>query len=401
MSLLIGQNKKGGGISSAAANKALVQNVTQYGHTYNLYQVMEEVKADPRIKNNNYSAIMLCQYFKGYNSLQLTGGAIAFLTSDGDYYSGEATHYWHDIEDEHFDRWVAMMFLLPTDNYTCSNANICPRAILIDGTMADIKLEVTNTRVAWIDATEGSSCNCFYQKTQTYINHWNRQLVLNGINTFNVTGGINLNGAASAILSHKTLVKDGIVDKGTNTLVILKFPNLENVTANGILYPDQCTQLQELICPKLTRATSIFRTSAQTSVYATNLRRLVAPKITYLPHFSFMAYGDTTAGKGWENLIHIELGQGFSTSINFGMCTFENCLKTNANNLVENVKEHPDWSNLDQWLWNFEHLIVDKLADFTGQTAQTIILYSTPYAAITDNIKAKMISKNWNLASVQ
>lgn len=397
MSLLIGQNKKGGGTSSAAANKALVQNATQYGHAYNLYQVMEEVKADPRIKNNNYSAIMLCQYYKGYNSLQLTGGAIAFLTSDGDYYSGDTTHYWHDTEDEHFDRWVAMIFLLPTNVYSCSNANICPRAILIDGTIADIKLGVNNTRVAWIDATEGSSCNRLFQTQSSYTNQWNRQLVIRGINTFS-TGTLNLSGATSAILGHKTIAYEGIRDGG-NTLVILKFENLETCTGNGILYPDQCTQLQELICPKLIRATSVFRTSSQAAVIATNLRKLVLPKITYLPHFSFMSYGDTTEGKGWADLIHIEFGKDFNTSINLRMCNFANCIKTDANDLVENVKEHPDWSNLDQFLYNFEHLIVDKLADLTGKDAKTITLYSVPYAVITDAIKAKMTAKNWNLAS--
>ena len=378
-------------------DKALVANATQYGLSHNLYKVMEEVKADPRVQG--YAAIMLCQYFKGYNSLSLEGGADAFLTSDGDFYQGNAVHYWHDSNDEHFDRWVAMLFSSESGSYTCSNENICPRAALIDGTMGDINITATNMRFAWIDVTEGSSWGQFYANG-SYNVLWNRQLVLRGMRVIAKGSTSNYGVDSPSVLIGVESISNYPFNIG-NAISYLKFENLRTCSGNSgcLAYGQNVgTSLTELCAPELVTCKKFFGVGGTTAILATNIRKIITPKLTSLTYVCGTSSTMTTAS-GYASLIHLEVGQGFNSNLNMGKFTFANCIKTDANDLVEDVVAHPTWSNLDQWLWNFEHLIVDKLADLSGQTAKTITLAAAPYAAITSEIRSKMSAKNWNLAS--
>ena len=380
-------------------DKALVANATQYGLSHNLYKVMEEVKADPRTQG--YAAIMLCQYYKGYNSLSLEGGADAFLTSDGDFYQGNAVHYWHDSNDTMFDRWVAMLFGSESGSYTCSNALLCPRAALIDGTMGDINVTANNMRFAWIDVTDGSSFGQYYQLGNNYVCQWNRAAVIRGMRS--VTRGtrttINLNGVSSAIVKIKNINATCFQDTG-NALTSISFDDLESITGSvtGMFYSG-ATALLKIVANDLVSATKLFYLGSLTAAVATNVRYIVTPKLKYLGYLCGNDNTPTNPNLGWASLIHFEIGQGFFSDLNLRMCTFADCIKTDANDLVEDVVVHPSWSNLDQWLYNFDNLIVDKLADLSGQTAKTITLTAAPYAAITSEIRSKMSAKNWNLAS--
>ena len=385
-------------------DKALVQNATQYGFSHNLYKVMEQVKADPR--TSGYAAIMLCQYYKGYNSLSLEGGANAFLTSDGDFYQGNAVHYWHDSNDDMFDRWVAMLFTSASGNYTCSNASICPRAALIDGTMGDIFLSANNMRFTWIDVTEGSSFGQIDCSTNGIISAWNKNLVLCGMRKISKGSSskvIRLDGVFTAIIGCKEISAWSFWISDTN-LSSLHFKDIEKVTTNnGALivhyYSGYFTNLLTISAPMLTNASRLIGLNGATNIQATNLRYLSLPSLIYLEKFAGTTSALANTEIGWASLIHFEIGQGFYSDLNLRMCTLANCIKTDANDLVEDIVAHPTWSNLDQWLYNFEHLIVDKLADLSGQTAKTITLAAAPYAAITSEIRSKMSAKNWNLAS--
>lgn len=394
MGLIIGQGKSGGGGGGASsAEKALVANATQYGLSHNLYKVMEEVKKDPRTQG--YAAIMLCQYYKGYNSLSLEGGADAFLTSDGDFYQGNAVHYWHDSNDEYFDRWVAMLFSGESGSYTCSNASICPRAALIDGTMGNIKVSANNMRFAWIDATDGSSFRTYYCSS-SFTTLWNRQAVIRGMKL--IETALNLSGAISAYVYVEKMT-NGYFSTADSTNI--QIDGLTEVSNQGRLFYGTAGQgsIIELRLPQLSTCRLLLHSDNLTSPCATNLRIFYAPRLVNLPKFCGNNNGISNASIGWAFLIHFEIGQGFYGDLNLKMCSFANCLLTDSNNLVEDVVAHPTWSNLDQWLYNFEHLIVDKLADLSGQTAKTITLAAAPYAAITSEIRAKMSAKNWNLAS--
>ena len=401
-----GSNSGGGGGGASAADKALVQNATQYGLSHNLYKVMEEVKKDPR--TSGYAAIMLCQYYKGFYSLALKGGANAFLTSDGDFYQGNTTHVWHDYDNGYIDRWVAMLFSDTGGTYTCSDAAASPRAALIDGTMGNI-VNTTGNRLTWVDVTEGSSWGQIKQSYGAACS-WNKQLVLRGMRLISTAtaadAAINMTGAINAVVGVKQITSFGFNDSGSSLTEVV-FEGLERIDGTSsarclfVQYgQSSITSLKEIVLPDLVYCGKIFQTQgSSTNVIGTNLQRIVMPKCTELIYFSGNGNAHSSSSIGYASLIRFEIGQGFYSDLNLRMCTFANCIKTDANDLVEDVVAHPTWSNLDQWLYNFEHLIVDKLADLSGQTAKTITLAATPYAAITSEIRAKMSAKNWNLAS--
>lgn len=378
-------------------DKALVANATQYGLSHNLYKVMEQVKADTRTQG--YAAIMLCQYYKGYNSLSLEGGADAFLTSDGDFYVGNTTHYWHDANDEHFDRWVAMLFSSESGSYTCSNANICPRAALIDGTMGDIEFRASNMRFAWIDVTNDSSFGQVYA-SGNYDSLWNRQLVLRGMREVKQGGPsrVPVGDAKSALVGVKKLSAPLF---GNASFSTISLEGLVEITSTGsICYGNgAASNVQVVIANDLIAAHKLFQTAGSASACGTNTRYIELKKCKSLTYIMGTQWGSSSANVGLASLIHLEIGEGYDSTGYWIGASFANCLKTDTNDLVEDLQAHPTWSNLDQWLWNFEHLIVDKLADLSGQTAKTITLAAAPYAAITESIRQKMSAKNWNLAS--
>lgn len=379
-----------------AADKALAANATQYGLSHNLYAVMEDVKKDPR--TSGYAAIMLCRYYKGYNSLSLEGGADAFLTSDGDFYQGNAVHYWHDANDTMFDHWVAMLFSSESGNYTCSNASICPKAALIDGTMGDINLTATNMRFAWIDVTEGSSFGQVYISGSHTCN-WDRNLTLRGarnIQKGNTSYFIALGNVEKAIIGVKEI--NGGFLGGGNAITHIECEGLVRIGAGFSCILQSNSTILEIVAKDLEIASKLFYVGNSSTTTCTTIRRIVMPQLKSLNYLCGSGSAAST-GSGFASLIHFEIGQGFYSNLNLRMCTFANCLLTDTNDLVEDVTAHPTWSNLDQWLYNIEHLIVDKLADLSGQTAKTITLAAAPYAAITNEIRSKMSAKNWNLAS--
>lgn len=400
MGLIIGQGTKsgGGGGGASAAEKQLVQATTLDGRLYNLWEVLPQVKADPRAQG--YACIMLAEYWQGYNSLVLQG-ANAFLTCDGDFYqmsstTDEVTHYWHD-GNTMMDRWVAYLFTNENTDYTVASANVAPRNVLIDGILGNItSTNMSRCQNYW--TTEGSS---FLSFSATIQPQFNRNATIGTIRELKTIqyGAIDVNPNPMIIqnLICGVVVSKGIIFRnrisGTPSLVNVSFPHL---TITHYIFDTNIQNgfnaLVKIDAPKLKSATGIF--SATWAVDA-ELKYINTPSLTSLTNYRSALTNNPCAKK----LIHWEIGQGFNSNLNLNPCSFETCLLTDSNDLVEDLTQHPTWSNLDQWLFNFEHLIVDKLADLTGQTAKTITLAAAPYAAITSEIRAKMSAKNWNLAS--
>lgn len=418
MGLIIGQGTKSGGGGASSAEKALAQATTLDGRLYNLWEVLSKVKADPRV--SGYACIMLAEYRKGYNQLLLKG-ADAFLTCDGDFYqmsstSDKVTHYWRDTNSGMMNRWVAFLFTLPNTDYLPSNAEAMPINILVDGQLGTINTGGIASRIQNFWTTEGSSISEIYGYYSAV-----RTSIVGDINIGVVNDFTNaaefytiIPSTTSAVLNIVCKIKKGTTPysndgrKGNlfcthggsifNSLVNIELPILESF--NGCLFSCFNSAFQSLYtlrCDKLSSLGRMFYLGTNNNGIFTNLRRLIMPNLTSVTSF----YGGaSTSITLFSNLIHMEFGDGFNSNLVLSKFAFANCLLTDSNSLVDDVSAHPTWTNLDQWLYNFEHLIVDKLADLSGQTAKTITLAAAPYAAITDNIKAKMTAKNWNLASV-
>lgn len=113
---------------------------------------------------NEYGAIMMALYFKGYASIDLdTAVADSYITSDGCYYhylngnwvkekngtievvtldNTTIHHYWDDDDDGYMDRFVAYMFYSAGRDYTVPSTNLCPRAIFYAGVLGTINCTV-------------------------------------------------------------------------------------------------------------------------------------------------------------------------------------------------------------------------------------------------------------------
>lgn len=401
MGLIIGQGKSGGGGGGASsAEKALAKAMTLDGMRYNLFSVLEQVKKDSRI--GSPLCIMVCRYFRYYESISLSG-ANRYYTSDGGYHSVSETHYWQDTNSDSTDRWVAYIF---DTQKSISFSNIVqPAEMLVDGIFTNGIAFGANIQCQNIYTTDGSSIGYITSSSAN-------TTALNNVQGANIFGAIENTATNSNMFrclgsryvsigikeARYVVIQDG-AGTGSN-LEYIQFPNLERISTSHILFSntngclDNC---REIFAKKLAVMQYLVSITANISTKTlTQLRRFVVPKLVSANGIS---RANDTYATPLPNLMHIEIGQGFYTDFNLGKQTFANCLKTDTNDLVEDLQAHPTWSNLDQFLYNFEHLIVDKLADLAGQTAKTITLAAAPYAAITSEIRSKMSAKNWNLAS--
>lgn len=108
---------------------------------------------------------------------------------------------------------------------------------------------------------------------------------------------------------------------------------------------------------------------------------------------------DTTS----TDLIHLELG-GAECSLNMQKWNPTNALRTdtNADDYIDLREDTSFANNLEQFLYNFQTYIADRVADRTGTTALTLTLSPAVYAVLEaqegQTILATLTNKNWNVA---
>lgn len=416
MGLIIGQGKSGGGGAYSAEFQRMA-TLNEQG--YNLFDEVKKIRKDSRA--SGYAVIIMGLYYQGYNSLVLKG-ADAYITCDGDFYEAasvteEITHHWHDYESGKLDRYVAFLLKEENQEIRFDVASTMPRGLVVDGICGEIKWANPYWSFRYIATTNGSSIYAISQcnpATGVWLSSTgvDRYFYLGRVLKGSLTSTSNAayyNGCAVvrdakyACLNIEESIKCSVItdDYKAPTLETLVLPILKRHTgpSYGLLHCSDYTGFKTIRkiyapeCEYITKFITLRSYPAQTTLLS-DLRFFIFPKLTKIDSF----YVNANCA-GCANLIHFEIGQGFYSNLDLRIGLFTNCLLTDSNDLVEDVVAHPTWSNLDQWLHNFEHLIVDKLADLSGQTAKTITLAAAPYAAITESIRAKMSAKNWNLAS--
>lgn len=111
-------------------------------------------------------------------------------------------------------------------------------------------------------------------------------------------------------------------------------------------------------------------------------------------------------------LIHFEIRDGFNAALQVHATVKDTTgwsptmalrTDTDAEDYVDLREDTTMANNLEQFLWNFQHYIADRVADRTGKSALTITLSSAVYAALEaqegQTILATLTSKNWTVAS--
>ena len=128
---------------------------------WNLYEVMAQLLSDGRLVN--YGGILLAEYYKGYDSLALSGAGAggAYVVSDKDsngnfiMYTNDTTHTWDTNDDGKGNRWVAYCFADAGHEFVISDTNTSPRSIYIGRHVGVIRSTVA-TRISEIVCTDGN-----------------------------------------------------------------------------------------------------------------------------------------------------------------------------------------------------------------------------------------------------
>lgn len=145
---------------------------------WNLYEVLESLLSDGRFVN--YGGILLAEYYKGYDTLVLSGAGAGggYVTSDGQFYTEDTTHTWNDDFDGKGNRWVAYLFATAGHSFTISNTNTSPRSIFI-GRHVGVIESLVDGRVGEIVVPDGNSLAAFV--TGTFIQNFGKNITLRNL----------------------------------------------------------------------------------------------------------------------------------------------------------------------------------------------------------------------------
>lgn len=338
---------------------------------WNLYEVLAQLKNQYLIiSGGNYQGILLCRFYKGYESIDLSL-ADAYVTSDGAFYTAGTTHIWADENDAHTDRWVAYLFTSETSNFIIQTQSLCPRDIYIGGTIDSITF-YTNGRLGSIVCGIEETDRLGTLNIGNYTHLWGKDVVLRNINNFTQSIKFGSN-AENIIQGGKTLTMTSDVlmflDRNTN-VVFFCAPELETVLDNYAY--DNCSQA--------------FR-------YNTGLVSIRLPKLKSaksrggFPSSLLFGVGAHT------RLIDFEVGEMEHNILLDAWKPTAVLASTNMTaQLVQNVKNH----------------ILAKISDRTGLPQLTCIFSEDMYNAIastniewqgeTMSLADAFLTKNWLLA---
>lgn len=219
---------------------------------WNLYEVLEMLLSDGRLVN--YGGILLAEYYKGYDSLALSGAGAsgAYVVSDmenGQFkmYINDTTHVWDDDLNGKSNRWVAYCFADEGHDFQITNTNTSPRSIFI-GRKVGVIESLVNGRVGEIVVPDGNSLASFV--TGTFTQNFGKNVILRNLGDLTGTAiYLPSNAIAKAVeniyisANKKTgsncLINEPVTGDGQTHNVIIDFTNqgedvLEYVMDTGI-----------------------------------------------------------------------------------------------------------------------------------------------------------------------
>lgn len=151
---------------------------------WNLYDVLANLLSDGRLVS--YGGILLAEYYRGYDSLALSGAGAggAYVVSDKDsdgnfiMYTEDTTHTWATEFDGKGNRWVAYCFADEYHDFQITNTNTSPRSIFIGRNVGAISL-LTNSRVSQIVVCDDNKLGDYI--SGQYSSQWDKRIVINNL----------------------------------------------------------------------------------------------------------------------------------------------------------------------------------------------------------------------------
>jgi len=168
---------------------------------------------------------------------------------------------------------------------------------------------------------------------------------------------------------------------GCSSLTYLSAPNVTVIGSDSIRV---CTKLEEVYMPNLLEI-------GATATYG-NGDYLKKMNVLNLEKFT------TNCLYGSNNLIHLTIGKGFKTNMNFSSAGYKPIVaaSTTSSSLVEEGETFS--SNNEKWNHNIREYFVANLPDRTGMDAFTITFGATVLGYMEEATIAAFNAKNWTLA---
>ena len=150
---------------------------------WNLYEVLEDLLSDGRFVN--YGGILLAEYYKGYDTIALSGAGAGggYVTSDGDYYQADTTHTWHDDTDGKGNRWIAYLFDGDYHDFNITDTDTSPRSIFIGRKVGTINC-IVNTRISQVVVPDGNELTGI-SSGGTATSQWDKKIVIRNLQNAN------------------------------------------------------------------------------------------------------------------------------------------------------------------------------------------------------------------------
>lgn len=406
-----------------------VQVVNRRANESEYLYYMEDIAT--QYQRSDYAVAMAGEFYKNVDTTILAG-ADAYLTSDGDFYTAQTTHTWHDDDDIHANRWVVYYFKEGENksNFMIADATACPSVLAVKGHLGAI---IANIAVPILDiiVPDGSSVldlrftnyvvfqdkviiKNLIEHTAGYLVYSNncrcRVLLLPSLTTNSSTIIYNNSSLTSLSLPSLTTSTGNLVSSASS-LISLSLPSL---TTCGAILAGSMYSLRSLSVPNLIQCERLC------NIY-TNIKSLSVIDFPQLKSFTGgQPFMSQTGDIQLINLPKIEALSGiFMTMDNnkkvgriYLGCKGTRALyiQTDPNNSSTYSQyvdiEIGDGALQPISLYRFtgltrenivNHILV-KLGDNTGQSALTLTLGATNLAKLTDEDKAIATAKNWTLA---
>lgn len=155
------------------------QQIGAGGVLWDLYAVLAEMK-NRFLGAGQYGALIVCEYYKGYDSLVLQG-ADAYYTCDGDLYDyASPTHVWHDNDNGKLNRWVCFLYQQEGARLDITNTAISPRSMYIGGHIGTIEYFVNGRLTQFVCGIEETDVVDYFL-TREYTQEWGANCILNNV----------------------------------------------------------------------------------------------------------------------------------------------------------------------------------------------------------------------------
>lgn len=420
-----------------------VQVVNRRANESEFLYYMEDIAT--QYQRSDYAVCMAGEFYKNVDTTILSG-ADAYLTSDGDFYTAQTTHTWHDDDDMHANRWVVYYFKEGENksNFMIADASACPTVLVVKGHLGAIIANIA-VPIRDIIVPDGSSVlDLRLSKVE-----WSDTAIVKNI--LNQTA-ILFNGNSNVVVGEAHLISTDIeIASGCNKLRQLMLPELEATYDNPIAR--SCGQVRKIVLPKLklygTKTHSAnwamfsgcsvdvvnmpaletisilypFTNGIRKRIYMPRLTQFLGStffyidgelSITHILMGSITQFANFSLGVKFTKLTHFEFGAdggaGLSASLNLN-CWTCSAINLTADDLVEDKDKFT--TNKEQLLYNFKTYTIERLQNRTDMSKLTLTIGTYLYNIVTQEtddsltdgvpygewLTAKLAEINWSLAS--